>query len=140
MLPVFITEHVITRSIPTFKTLPEVFQCRKMNCFQGSAQPNFISFCLVSQNEDESLVQTNTATNILAESVQTPVLASTFNAARNPVPSPPPFPSSTDSNMDVTAYAEEQVCLHEEAQQLAEQQNREQTAWNPVEEEEEEEK
>ena len=104
-----------------------------MDFFQGSSPPNFISFCLGNQNVDELQIQTITTTNIPAESAQTSVLVTTPNTARNPIPSPLPFPpirpprspSSTDSNVDVTAYAEERVRLHQNAQPLAEHRNSE---------------
>ena len=116
-----------------------------MDFFQGSSPPNFISFCLGNQNENESQIRTNTAKCISDESVQVSTLATTPNFAQSLIPSPPPFPpirppmshSSTGSSVDVNAYAEERVRLHEEIRQIVDQQNRDQIAEesDPVEEE-----
>ena len=96
--------------------------------FRGSIPPNFISFCLANQTEDETQPQTNTTTSIPIEPVPAPTPVSGTTVA--PHPSPPPFPptrpprspSSTDSNVDVTAYAEEKVRLLEEARYSTQQQ------------------
>ena len=103
-----------------------------MDFFQGSTPPNFISFCLDIQKPESQQIP-DSSSNVISASVT--------------VRSPPPFPpimapksrSSTDSNVDVTAYAEEKVRLHEEAQKLAGQQIGEQSVENPEEVEEDEE-
>ena len=61
------------------------------------------------------------------EEGQKPASDSSIQSASNVMPSPPPFPSirvpispsSTDSNADVTAYAEERVRVYEHTQGLA---------------------
>ena len=82
-----------------------------MDFFQGSIPPNFISFHLGNENTEEG---------------QTPASDSHIQSTPNVMPSPPPFPplrapispSSTDSNVDVTAYAEERVRVYERIQGL----------------------
>ena len=82
-----------------------------MDFFQGSIPPNFISFHLGNENTEEG---------------QTPASDSHIQSTPNVMPSPPPFPplrapispSSTDSNADVTAYAEERVRVYEHIQGL----------------------
>ena len=82
-----------------------------MDFFQGSIPPNFIFFHLRNENTEEG---------------QTPASDSNIQSTPNVMPSPPPFPplrapispSSTDSNVDVTAYAEERVRVYEHAQGL----------------------
>ena len=82
-----------------------------MDFFQGSIPPNLISFHLGNENTEEG---------------QTPASDSNIQTTPNVMPSPPPFPplrapispSSTDSNVDVTAYAEERVRVYEHAQGL----------------------
>ena len=98
-----------------------------MDFFQGSLPPNFIPFCLDNQNADEHQFQTNHSQS----SIPVPVL----RATPNPVPSPPPFPPiravlsqtlqmvadspfSSESNVDVTAYADEVVQRMEASQRL----------------------
>ena len=84
---------------------------------------NFISYPLDNQNTERD---------------QTPASDLNTNPASNMVPSPPQFPpirrprspNSTDSNVDVTAYAEERVRALEEAQILANQSDIEQVAEN----------
>ena len=51
-----------------------------MDFFQGRTPPNFISFCLVYQSEEDSQTQTNTPTDIPVGSVSaaTPVSASSL--------------------------------------------------------------
>ena len=83
-----------------------------MDFYQGSTPPNFISFHLGIENTEEG---------------QTPASDFSIQSASNVMPSPPPFPplrapispSSTDSNFDITAYAEERVRVNEHAQGLA---------------------
>ena len=103
-----------------------------MDFFQGSSPPNFISFCLGNQNVDESQDQTNTRIGNATGSSQSSVPAPASNITPT---SAPPFrptrislnlvqqtsansPLSTDSNVDVTAYANEVVQRMEEAQLL----------------------
>ena len=82
-----------------------------MDFFQGSIPPNFISFHLGNENTEEG---------------QTPASDSNIQSTPNVMPSPPPFPplrapispSSTDGNVDVTAYAEERIRVYEHAQGL----------------------
>ena len=96
-----------------------------MAFFQGSLQPNFISFCLANPNGDDQQSPTNAAENnsIQPRQMLDQILAQ--GNTRAPVPSPPPFPPkrslfsqfqnvadspfSTDSNFDVTSYATEMV-------------------------------
>ena len=110
-----------------------------MDFFQGSSPPNFISFCLGNQSENESQIRTKAATGISDELDQTSALATAPNTAQGLITSPPPFPpirpprlpSSTGSSVDVNAYAEERVRLHEEIQQITDQQKRSQIAEDP---------
>ena len=92
MLPVSIKEHVLTHFIQVFKALPEVLCCGKMDFFQGSSPPTFISFCLENQNVDEDQTPTNTTENIHAQSEQTLDQSSvlTANLAQDPIPTPLP--------------------------------------------------
>ena len=95
-----------------------------MDFFQGSSPPNFISFCLANQSGDDPQVQANTSADIPSEHVLTTTSAGMSNVVRGPQPSPPPFPpsrpprspSSPDSDVDVTAYADEKVLLLEQVQ------------------------
>ena len=99
-----------------------------MDFFQGSSPPNFISFCLANQPGDELQTQTNSAADIPDQRTQTIVSVGTSSTVRRPQLSPPPFPpirpprspSSTDSNVDVTSYADEKLQLLEQAQQQSE--------------------
>ena len=99
-----------------------------MDSFQGSSPPNFISFCLAKQPGDELQTQTNPAVDIPGQRTQTIVSVGTSSNVRRPQLSPPPFPSirpprspsSTDSNVDVTSYADEKLQLLEQAQQQSE--------------------
>ena len=103
-----------------------------MDFFQGSTPPNFISFCLANQNEDELQVSANTVPNLSATLIQVASHSSNPDPVRPPVPSSPPFPPlvssvsriqvrdvalpySPDSNTDVTTYADEMVQRMEEA-------------------------
>ena len=96
-----------------------------MDFFQGSSPPNFISFCLANQPGDESQTQTNSAADIPDQHTQSVVSVGTSTNVRGSQLSPPPFPpikpprspSSTDSNVDVTSYADEKLQLLEQAQQ-----------------------
>ena len=82
-----------------------------MDFFQGSIPPNFISFHLGNENTEEG---------------PTPASDSNIQSTPNIMPSPPPFPplrapispSSTDSNVDVTTYAEERDRVYEHVQGL----------------------
>ena len=82
-----------------------------MDFFQGSTL-KLISFRSGNQNTEEE---------------QTPASDPNIQPAPNMMPSPPPFPpirvlislSSTDSNVDVPAYAAERVRVLEETQRLA---------------------
>ena len=99
-----------------------------MDFFQGSSPPNFISFCLANQPGDDPQVQANTSADIPSERVLTTTSAGVSNVVRRPQPSPPPFPptrpprspSSPDSNVDVTAYADEKVLLLQQVQEQEE--------------------
>ena len=108
-----------------------------MDFFQGSLPPNFISFCLENQNVDEPQDQTNTTIGNPTGSSQSSVPVPVSNFTPASAISPPPFPPtrisfnlaqqmaanspfSTDSNVDVTAYANEVVQRMEEAQGLTE--------------------
>ena len=99
-----------------------------MDFFQGSSPPNFISFCLANQPGDEPQTQTNSAADIPDQHIQTIVSVGTSSTIRGSQLSPPPFPpikpprspSSTDSNVDVTSYADEKLQLLEQAQQQSE--------------------
>ena len=83
-----------------------------MDFSQGSTPPKFISFHLGNENTEEG---------------QTSASDYNIQSASNVMPSPPPFPpirapispSSTDSNVDVTAYAEKRVRVYEHTQGLA---------------------
>ena len=104
-----------------------------MDFFQGSTPPNFISFCLADQNEDELQASANTAPDLSATLTQVASHSTSSDPVRTPVPSPPPFPPlvptisriqagdvalpySPGSNTDVTSYADEMVQRMEEAQ------------------------
>ena len=104
-----------------------------MDFFQGSAPPNFISFCLANQSEDELQASANTVPNLSATLTQVASHSSSSDPVLPPVPSPPPFPPlvssisrvqaedvallySPDSNTDVTSYADEIVQRLEKAQ------------------------
>ena len=105
-----------------------------MDFFQGSSPPNFISFCLENQNIDEAQTPTNTVENNLTQSDQTlgQLPDSAANLGLGPLPPLLPHiravtfqdqnmtesPLSTDSNVDVTAYATEMV-QRMEATQIA---------------------
>ena len=99
-----------------------------MDFFQGSSLPNFISFCLANQPGDDPQAQANTSADIPSERVLTITSAGVSNVVRRPQPSPPPFPptrpprspGSPDSNVDVTAYADEKVLFLEQAQEQEE--------------------
>ena len=99
-----------------------------MDFFQGSSPPNFISFCLANQPGDDPQAQANTSADIPSERVLTTTSAGVSNVVRRPQPSPPPFPptrpprspGSPDSNVDVTAYADEKVLFLEQAQEQEE--------------------
>ena len=102
-----------------------------MDFFQGSLPPNFISFCLEQQNVDEPQIQSITTTGNSTALPQRPLPISMPSST----PSPPPFPPirtflgqaqqltadspfSNESNVDVTAYADEMVQRMEVSQGL----------------------
>ena len=102
-----------------------------MDFFQGSLPPNFISFCLEQQNVDEPQLQSITTTGNSTALPQRPLPISMPSST----PSPPPFPPirtflgqvqqltadspfSNESNVDVTAYADEMVQRMEVSQGL----------------------
>ena len=102
-----------------------------MDFFQGSLPPNFISFCLEQQNVDDPQIQSGTTTDNPTGPPLRPVPISMPSSA----PSPPPFPPirtflsqvqqltadspfSNESNVDVTAYADEMVQRMEVSQGL----------------------
>ena len=120
-------------SIQIFKHFRKVSKAVKMDFFQGSAPPNFISFCLANQSEDELQASAITVPNLSATLTQVASHSSSSDPVLPPVPSPPPFPLlvssisrvqaedvallySPDSNTDVTSYADEIVQRLEEAQ------------------------
>ena len=102
-----------------------------MDFFQGSLPPNFISFCLEQQNVDEPQIQSIATTGNSTALPQRPLPISMPSST----PSPPPFPPirtflsqaqqltadspfSNESNVDVTAYADEMVQRMEVSQGL----------------------
>ena len=102
-----------------------------MDFFQGSLPPSFISFCLEQQNVDEPQIQSITTTGNSTALPQRPLPISMPSST----PSPPPFPPirtflgqaqqltadspfSNESNVDVTAYADEMVQRMEVSQGL----------------------
>ena len=110
-----------------------------MDFFQGSSPPNFISFCLVNQIEDESQMQSNNTSSIPGESTPTSVSVdeSLFILGTTPTPAPAcptslvgpvntigetaqeptlTSPPSVESETDVNAFAETMV-KHIESQQ-----------------------
>ena len=116
MLPVSNVEHVTTCSVQISKSLPEDFKRGKMDFFQGSSPPNFISFCLENcPPEGET------------SSVDPPQLLppTTGNAAQEtPVAANALFsPQSITSEVDVNSYADA-VVQRMETQQFASQENR----------------
>ena len=102
-----------------------------MDFFQGSLPPNFISFCLEQQNVDEPQVQSITTTGNSTALPQRPLPISMPSSTPSP-PSFPPIrtflgqaqqltadsPFSNESNVDVTAYADEMVQRMEVSQGL----------------------
>ena len=80
-----------------------------MDFFQGNKPPNFIAFRLGNEKTEEG---------------QTPASDPNILSASKVAPSPPPFPpirvpishSSTESNVDITAYAEERIRIYENIQ------------------------
>ena len=125
MLPVSTSKRVITRFVQIFKHFRKFSNAVKWIFFQGSSPPNFISFCLANQPGDDQQTQTNSAADIPDQHTQTTVSVGTSTNVRGSQLSPPPFPpirpprspSSTDSNVDVTSYADEKLQLLEQAQQ-----------------------
>ena len=99
---------------------------RQIGFCKGSTPPSSISFCLDIQNTVSEQIP-DTSSNVIPASV----------IVRSPLPFPPirapKSPSSTDSNVDVTTYAEEKIQLHETAQKLAGQQIGEQIVEDPEE-------
>ena len=110
-----------------------------MDFFQGSSPPNFISFCLVNQIEDESQMQSNNTSNIPGESTPTSVSVDESHVILGTPPTPAPAcptslvgpvntigetaqeptltsPPSVESETDVNAFAETMV-KHIESQQ-----------------------
>ena len=107
----------------------KVSKAAKLDFSQGSTPPNFISFCLANQNEDELQAPANTVSNL--STTLTQVASHSSNPGQPSVPSPPPLPPlvpsishvqvgnvalpySPDSNTDVTTYADEMVQRMEE--------------------------
>ena len=107
-----------------------------MDFFQGSSPPTFISFCLENQNEDDQQVPANTEEGIPAQLNQVSTQIVLSESAPISALSPPSFhptrnlfsqvqtavdsPFSTDSNVDVTAYATEMVQRMEAARTASE--------------------
>ena len=63
-----------------------------MDFYQGSLPPNFISFCLESQNDEEPQIQTDTVADNLAGTPLIPAPTAVLGTVPTLVPSPPPFP------------------------------------------------
>ena len=57
-------------SVQIFKHFRKVSKAVKKDFFQGSAPPNFISFCLANQSEDELQASANTVPNLSATLTQ----------------------------------------------------------------------
>ena len=107
-----------------------------MDFFQGSSPPTFISFCLENQNEDDQQIPANTEESIPAQPNQVSTQIVLSESAPISALSPPSFhPTrnlfsqvqaavdslfSTDSNVDVTAYATEMVQRMEAARTASE--------------------
>ena len=102
-----------------------------MDFFQGSLPPNFISFCLEQQNVDEPQIQSITTTGNSTALPQHPLPISMPSSTPSPHPFPPirtflgqaqqltaDSPFSNESNVDVTAYADEMVQRMEVSQGL----------------------
>ena len=63
-----------------------------MDFYQGSLPPNFISFCLESQNDEEPQIQTDTVADNLAGTPLISAPTAVLGTVPTLVPSPPPFP------------------------------------------------
>ena len=63
-----------------------------MDFYQRSLPPNFISFCLESQNDEEPQIQTDTVADNLAGTPLIPAPTAVLGTVPTLVPSPPPFP------------------------------------------------
>ena len=63
-----------------------------MDFHQGSLPPNFISFCLGSQNDEEPQNQTDTVADNLAGTPLISAPIAVLSTVPTLVPSPPPFP------------------------------------------------
>ena len=74
-----------------------------MDFFQGSSPPNFISFCLANQIEDESQMQPNNTSNIPGESVPTSVSVDESRVVLGSTSTPAPAcPTSLVGQINVT--------------------------------------
>ena len=63
-----------------------------MDFYQGSLPPNFISFCLEPQNDEEPQIQTDTVADNLAGTPLISAPIAVLSTVPTLVPSPPPFP------------------------------------------------
>ena len=63
-----------------------------MDFYQGSLPPNFISFCLEPQNDEEPQIQTDTVADDPAGTLLISAPTAVLGTVPTLVPSPPPFP------------------------------------------------
>ena len=82
---------------------------RQMNFYQGSIPPNFISFCLENQTSDETQVPANLSLDNPVETVVSAPHTSVLTQSQE-------TKGSTDSEVDVTTFADEMVDMMEKAQ------------------------
>ena len=95
-----------------------------MDFFQGSPPPNFISFCLDNQNDNETQTSSNPVLEIPLEPLQTQVLTGSVlpdtptepNSERPKVATFDAFPENIDSQTDVNFNAELMVRRLESSQ------------------------
>ena len=82
---------------------------RQMDFYQGSIPPNFISFCLENQTSDETQVPANLSLDNPVETVVSAPHTSVLTQSQE-------TKGSTDSEVDVTTFADEMVDMMEKAQ------------------------
>ena len=80
-----------------------------MDFYQGSIPPNFISFCLENQTSDETQVPANPSLDNPVETVVSAPHTSVLTQSQE-------TKGSTDSEVDVTTFADEMVDMMEKAQ------------------------